>query len=49
MTPSEADSIFAELSVGGSVEVPMSESLWGTYFGMFRDRYGIEWIIEFTT
>jgi PhnB protein len=43
----EADTLFAGLSVGGEVEMPMAESPWGTYFGMFRDRYGIEWIIEF--
>ena len=42
----EADRIFAELSVGGSVEMPMDESPWGTYFAMFRDKYGIEWTVE---
>jgi PhnB protein len=44
----EADRIFNGLSVDGSVEGPMSDSPWGTYAGMFRDRYGIEWIIEFS-
>lgn len=43
----EADKLFCGLSDGGSVEVPMDESPWGAYFGMFRDKYGIEWIIEF--
>ncbi|MCC6701791.1 MAG: VOC family protein [Fluviicola sp.] len=43
----EADQIFNGLSVGGNVEMPISDSLWGTYFGMFRDKYGIEWIVEF--
>ncbi len=43
----EADSIFNGLSVGGQVEVPISESAWGTYFGMLRDKYGIEWTVEF--
>ena len=42
----EADRIFNELSVGGQVEGPMSDSPWGTYFGMFRDKYGIEWVVE---
>ena len=42
----EADRIFAELTVGGTVEVPMSDSPWRTYFGMFRDKYGIEWTVE---
>ena len=43
----EADKIFNELSTGGSVEGPIGDSPWGTYAGMFRDRYGIEWIVEF--
>jgi PhnB protein len=29
--------------------MPMEDSPWGVYFGMFRDKYGIEWIIEFET
>ena len=45
----EADRIFAGLSEGGEVEGPMGDSPWGSYAGMFRDKYGIEWLIEFTT
>ena len=44
----EADRLFTGLSAGGEVEVPMDDSFWGSYFGMFRDKYGIEWIIEFS-
>jgi PhnB protein len=43
----EADKIFNDLSEGGAVEMPMDESPWGTYFAMFRDKYGIEWTVEF--
>ncbi|WP_288880215.1 VOC family protein [Pedobacter panaciterrae] len=43
----EADQIFSGLSVGGEVEGPMGDSPWNTYAGMFRDKYGIEWIVEF--
>lgn len=43
----EADKIFTGLSVGGHIEMPMSDSPWGTYFGMFRDKFGIEWTVEF--
>lgn len=43
----EAERIFNGLSVGGTVEMSMSESPWGTHFAMFRDKYGIEWTIEF--
>lgn len=43
----EADRLFAGLSVGGQVEFPIGDSPWGSYFGMFRDRYGIEWTVDF--
>ena len=43
----EAEKIFNGLSLGGQIEAPMGESPWGAYFGMFRDKYGIEWVIEF--
>jgi PhnB protein len=43
----EADKIFSGLSAGGDVEGPIGEGPWGTYAGMFRDKYGIEWIVEF--
>ncbi len=44
----EADRLFTGLSSGGEVEGPMGDSPWGSYAGMFRDKYGIEWIIEFS-
>jgi PhnB protein len=43
----EADRIFTGLAEGASVEMPMSDSPWGTYFGMLRDKYGIEWTVEY--
>ena len=43
----EAEHIFNGLSAGGDVEGPIGDSPWGTYAGMFRDKYGIEWIVEF--
>ena len=43
----EADKLFNGLSVGGQIEGPIGDSPWGLYFGCFRDKYGIEWIVEF--
>ncbi|WP_295675305.1 VOC family protein [uncultured Mucilaginibacter sp.] len=43
----EADKIFTGLSAGGVIEGTIGDSPWGTYAGMFRDKYGIEWIVEF--
>ena len=43
----EADKLFSGLSVGGQIEGPIGDSGGGSYFGCFRDKYGIEWIVEF--
>ena len=43
----EADKLFYGLSAGGQIEMPISDSPWGSYFGMFRDKYGIEWMVDF--
>jgi PhnB protein len=43
----EADKLYNGLSAGGQIEGPIDDSPWGTYFGCFRDKYGIEWIIEY--
>ena len=43
----EAAKIFNGLSAGGNIEGPIGDTPWGTYAGMFRDKYGIEWIVEF--
>ena len=44
----EADKLFSGLSAGGNIEVPIEDSPWGSYFGMFRDKFGIEWIVDYT-
>jgi len=43
----EADKLFNGLSEGGNIEVPIGDSPWGSYFGMFRDKFGIEWMVDF--
>ena len=43
----EADKLFNGLSAGGQIEMPFAHSPWGSYFGMFRDKYGIEWMVDF--
>lgn len=43
----EAEKLFNGLSEGGTVEMPMGESPWGSSFAMFRDKFGIEWTVEF--
>lgn len=43
----EADQLFNGLSTGGTIEMPIEDSPWGSYFGMFRDKFGIEWMVNF--
>ncbi|GEM54197.1 VOC family protein [Flavobacterium branchiophilum] len=43
----EADKLFHGLSAGGQIEMPIDNSPWGSYFGMFRDKYGIEWMVDY--
>ena len=43
----EANTLFSGLSAGGNIEVPIGDSPWGSYFGMFRDKFGIEWMVDF--
>ncbi len=43
----EADRIFKGLSEGGKIEMPMEDMFWGDYFGSFRDKYGVCWMINY--
>jgi PhnB protein len=43
----EAYKLFNGLSAGGQIEMPIDENPDGTYFAMFRDKFGIEWMVNF--
>lgn len=43
----EADTLFNGLSSGGKVIMPMEKTFWGAYFGMFTDKFGINWMVNF--
>lgn len=43
----EADKIFNGLTEDGVVKMPMTDTFWGAYFGMFIDKFGIHWMINF--
>src|SRR5688572_23477114 len=45
----EADRLFAGLSAGGDVQMPMADAFWGGYFGSFVDKFGINWLINVDT
>jgi len=43
----KADNLFNGLSAGGLVTMPMSQTFWSDYFGMFTDKFGINWMVSF--
>lgn len=43
----EADRLFSALSEGGTITMPMEDTFWGDYFGMFTDKFKINWMISF--
>lgn len=43
----EADRLFNGLSAGGKVTMPMEKTFWGSYFGMFTDKFDINWMVSF--
>lgn len=45
-TKEEADRLFKGLSEDGQVEMEMQDTFWGAYFGNFKDKFGINWMIN---
>jgi PhnB protein len=42
----KTQNVFARLSEGGTVTMPLQETFWGATFGMLKDKYGIKWMIN---
>lgn len=45
-TEAEADRVFAALSEGGSVQMPLGKTFWSPKFGMLTDKYGVAWMVS---
>lgn len=45
-TREEADRLFAALSEGGEVESAMADQFWGDYWGAFKDKFGVQWMVN---
>ncbi|WP_300675101.1 VOC family protein [Soonwooa sp.] len=43
----EADNLFNALSAGGKITMPLQETFWGAYFGMFVDKFNINWMMNY--
>ncbi|MDQ3017732.1 MAG: VOC family protein [Bacteroidota bacterium] len=46
-TKDEADQLFNGLSASGNVTMPLAVTFWGDYYGMFTDRFEINWMVSF--
>jgi PhnB protein len=44
----EADRLFNGLSAGGKVEMPIADMFWGDYFGSFIDKFGVNWMVNYS-
>jgi PhnB protein len=44
----DSDRLFAALSEGGKVEMPLADQFWGDYFGSWVDKFGVQWMINHT-
>jgi PhnB protein len=44
----EADKLFNGLSAGGQVTMPLEKAFWGAYFGMCTDKFGVQWMVNYT-
>lgn len=45
-TRAEADRLFAALSAGGTVQMPLQDMFWGDYFGSLTDPFGQQWMVN---
>jgi PhnB protein len=44
--PAEAERVFATLSDGGKVEMPIAKTFFAERFGMVTDRFGVPWMVN---
>lgn len=47
-TREEADRIFSGLSKGGDIGMPIADQAWGDYYGAFRDKFGVMWMVNYS-
>lgn len=43
----EADRIYKALSAGGTIEMSIADQPWGDYFGSFKDKFGVRWMVNY--
>lgn len=45
-TKEDTDALFAKLSVGGNVTMPLEDMFWGDYYGSLVDKFGVQWMFN---
>lgn len=43
----EAKKLFNSLSSGGKIIMPLSKTFWAKSYGMFTDKFGVQWMINY--
>ena len=43
----ESNKIFNGLSAGGKIEMKLEKTFWGSYFGSFTDKFGVQWMVDY--
>ena len=43
----ETTTLFNGLSAGGTISMPLAHQFWGAFFGMFTDKFGIQWMVSY--
>ena len=44
----DADRIFNALAEGGAITMPIADQFWGDYYGSVTDRFGMNWMVNYT-
>jgi PhnB protein len=44
----EAERVFRALSAGGTIEMPIADQPWGDYYGSLKDKFGIQWMVNYS-
>lgn len=47
-TKEEATRLFEALAAGGTVEMPIADQVWGDYYGALRDKFGVQWMVNYS-
>jgi PhnB protein len=45
-TPEEAERVFAALSDGATINMPIGPTFWAQRFGALTDKFGIPWLVN---